>query len=451
MPRPFLIQFLLSLLFLVEIHGRRDNEFLYSPKGRVAICEKKEEVHVKSIIEDFACLGDKLKDTPENVELVKQCWKEVIGVEYPSKDDDWIKIYCDYPTPYYLKNIAADCFFRKMIGVKAKAYREAKNKEPKKETKTAEEEMDSREEYDFANVVYAMVQEKKKTKKAPEYLKCFEVFRPLLNYQGTFEDEGSQKIKTDQAAAKKPRSNMCPSDNPDFVKDTTERLKCIETKEFPKNKSVVDQCWKDIIYHTPYPTSDDEWQKFLCSGSEQFPLAMAKLYEDCAVYRVSLGFGPDSPNEKDKGSCNVIDTDDEEESVYYEQLDNNYAKIKVYNEICHGKNKEVMMKEKPSQNLLKCLSSSLKDDMKSLKIAVDYCWGIQASVLTPKGAKPITIPKTDEEWMSLVCSLTSSSLRNMGSLSQGNRCLSEVATLRFRDGIEPTSEEFVAQKTCHML
>jgi hypothetical protein len=438
----------LVLIFVCGVKSQTDNEFLYSPEGRIAICDKKEAKHVKAIISDYTCLELNLKNRSKDLELVKQCWKEAIGVDYPTTDSEWIQIYCDHPTPYYLKNIASDCFFRKMIGFHIKDYQYnlklIQNGESNEERK--EREYDA-----FHAVVGLMDMYNAVGDQEFGYLTCFEVYSPLKNYIETFREERIQRIITASAAQKKPKAEQCPASDSDFKKEALERMKCVEATEFPENKTIIQQCWNDIVYHTPYPTSDDQWTDYLCSGKEKFPLAMMKLVEDCSVFRVTLGYGDDAQNEKDKGDCDIISPDDEEELVYYNNLMIDYDKIKNYNEICVGKKKELLEEEDPSRNLLKCVAGPLKEDMKSMKKALDYCWGIQIDVLSPQGSKKESVPKSAEEWMNFLCS--KSEFRIIASLEQGNRCMKEITNVRFRDspGMTLTSEEKIAKQRCMIL
>ena len=444
--------FLLLLLGSYSIIEAVDNEFLYSPEGRTEICEKKNQDHQKAIIDQFTCIERYQKDIPEDIARLKSCWKEAAGIDYPAKDEDWItNVFCQFPTPYFLKNIASDCFLRKVAEEKTKKYREEKQKENKKVDETDET---NREEYDYTKAVAAMIEVSRKKEPSANYsfLNCYEVYDPLDNLAKEY-NQGAEVIvalgKVNKAISE--RKELCPAEAADSIPDTLEKMKCVETS-FPENKSVIESCWKDIVYKIPYPKSDEDWKTYLCSGSEKYPLSMLKLVEDCTIYRIAVKDVPDAVNSKDAGKCSVTE-DDEMETAYFEKLDNDYEKIRRYNDVCFGNKQSLLEEQEKGSNLFRCLTKSMKDDMTSLKKLMEYCWSLQLKVLSPKTESPATdaLPKTDEEWGKSLCS--NSPLRQLISIDQGNRCLGELTVIRNRDepGIPLTSEEKIARLDCGIL
>lgn len=108
---------LIGLLLLPFILARLDNGFLFTDEANKEICTNKNPEFIGPLVEDFQCMENKIKLViPDKLTALKDCWKNSLGIEYPSKDEDWVNIYCQSnKAPYILTNIANHCFLRKYI------------------------------------------------------------------------------------------------------------------------------------------------------------------------------------------------------------------------------------------------------------------------------------------------------------------------------------------------
>ena len=308
--------------------------------------------------------------------LLRKCWKEIIGIDYPSYREDWVTFYCNNTSPWIPKNLAEHCFISSW--------------KKKVDFSNFEDTTDYYIDFDLDDEDWEGVGSEMQTVLHDEdYYSDKRCNNITDNYDKT---NCVQKIAQENLVRK-----VCVENDTKAIQEAIHQHKCMERAASAKMK-ILNFCW-NIIIKKAYPANDEEWKDLTCKMS--FPFAKKRLIGDCMINRMAR------ENQYDhtifRADCEGSYFPPEDEGYYsrhtYEENVANVMKLidleKDYKSICEDKDAsktENFLKH----NELKCLKDSVETPL-GLKV-LSYCWNRSF------GKNNVSLPSEKGKWLSFACS-----------------------------------------------
>ena len=304
--------------------------------------------------------------------LLRKCWRETTGIEYPSSREDWVAFYCNNTSPWILKNLADHCFIS--------SWKKKVSFNNLRELALDEHINFGLDDDDWQGVGSEM--------------------ESVAHHQDYYSDQRCNNITKNSEKTECVHENLirkiCIENDTKIFQKEIYQHKCIE-RAAPTKMEIVKFCW-NIVIQKPYPNNNEGWKDLTCNMV--FPFMKRRLILNCMFREI----GQDYPSVSTiiKKHCNdsyfpleneAYDTRlNVDDGFHYLQK---LMQLKIdYKPVCEDKDTEET-ENFLKRHELKCLKDSVQTAL-GLKVLA-YCWNRFF------GKNNVSYPSEQRDWLSFAC------------------------------------------------